>query len=265
MSKSEEFNLADEMRAVVLRKEKSHERRMQGGIGPSELGHSCDRYLAYRALRIKPRENNRSSWLATLGTAAHGWLEKAFEAENTRLERERYVTEVRVRITGSIWGTVDLYDKDTETIIDHKVLGNSSYHEIKMGRIPVKYRTQLHVYGLGVEKEGAPVKQVALAAYPRTDDLDGTFSNKPLIVWSEPYSESLARDALKRFGSIISLSESLESKDGRIPLDLVEISDAVDCTFCPFLTPGHGPADETGCPGKSFGKLNDTKTFLGLK
>lgn len=242
--------LENDIRAIVSAKENKHSRSVQMAIGPSEIGDSCDRRLAYKAAKIPaPKRKPRSNWLATLGTQAHKFLSEAFDQNNEDLGHERWITEQKVQITPSIWGTVDLYDIDTATVIDHKVLGNASYHEIKMGRLPKKYRVQLHMYGMGYEDAGAPVVNVALALYSRTDDLDGTWSKKPLFLYHEPYDRDIARKALLRYKEIMDLTDTLQVKTYPEKMAQIPTAEDAECRFCPFYKPGHGPADGEGCPG----------------
>jgi len=59
----------------------NHPRSLQKRIGPSEIGTPCDRRIGYKLLGQE--ENPRGdAWKPTVGTAVHGWLEKALEDAN---------------------------------------------------------------------------------------------------------------------------------------------------------------------------------------
>jgi hypothetical protein len=59
---------------------------------------------------------------------------------------------------------------------------------------------QAHLYGRGFALLGKPVKNVALAFMPREGSL------RDIFVWTEPYDEAIALQALERFRTIRSLA-----------------------------------------------------------
>lgn len=235
---------ADAMiRRVVRAAEKATPRSLQATIGLSEIGAECDRQLAYKLAGVEGRDSGRDNWLATVGTAVHAWLADAFTAENERLGRERFLVERRVWLTGELSGTCDLFDTDTGSVVDHKVLGVTSLRAIRNGVIPPKYRVQLHSYGRGWVHAGQQVRRVVLACYPRSDNLQGDFSGKGLYAFTEPYEQCIADLAVER---VEQLRLTVEAGVG---WERIHATPGVDCRYCPFFNPGGGPADDTGCPG----------------
>lgn len=234
---------------VVRTAETGSARSQQRVIGLSEIGDPCDRAVAYRLFETEPVNTGRDNWLATLGTAGHAWLADAFEAENRRLGRERYVVEQRVWLTDGYSGTCDLFDSDTGTVLDHKVLGVTSLRKIRAGEIPPKYRLQIHAYGYGHARAGREVREVALVCYPRSDNLAGDFGGQGLHVWSEPYSEQVALEGLDRLSNLTVLAGQLDVETHPERWALIPATPGSDCRYCPFFRPDGGPADAIGCPG----------------
>lgn len=172
----------------------NHPRSLQKAIGPSELGHSCERRIGYRLLGA-PTFNTQPDvpWLPTIGTATHSWLEGVFAAP---VACGRFLVEQRVTV-GTVGGTeitgkVDLYDRATATVIDHKITGTSTLKSYRSRGPGQQYRSQTHCYGRGLIAEGLPVDRVMIAFLPRNDEL------KAAHFWSEPYDEQVALDALAR-------------------------------------------------------------------
>lgn len=218
-------------------------RSLQTAVGPSEVGVDCMRRLAYRLSGTAAVNDTADPWFAIVGTAVHEWLGTAIELHNAAsgrpFEQRRFWVEQKVTATADAYGvsgSCDLYDADQQTVIDHKVVGATALKRyIDKGPSNV-YRTQVHLYALGHVQAGRPVRDVAIAFYPRSGYLSD------LHVWSEPYDEQVARDALSRAATVAQLAAVLPP--GQIPAT----PDPAGCTWCDFYRPG-GPADKSGCPG----------------
>jgi len=228
------------IREVVMIAESQSARTLQKHIGPSEIGDPCDRAIAYKLAGTEPSNTDRDNWLATLGTAGHAWLAEAFNLANDRAGYERFLIEQPVDADG-IRGTSDLFDTLTGTVIDHKILGVTSLARMRSGEIGPKYRVQLHTYGLGVSRLGYVVNSVALAAYPRSDNLRGDFSGKGLHVHVEPWRPEIAHHARRRV-------EAIGAAAKIVPLELLPARPSDDCRYCPFFRPGSA-TDGGGCSG----------------
>ncbi|WP_018350969.1 hypothetical protein [Longispora albida] len=232
-------SLQDVVRAAAAGAPRSRQRR----IGPSSVGHPCGRRVAYEAAGVEPVNSGGDPWPSIIGTAGHDWLARAFRAHNAALGRERWLVERRVRITDTLTGTGDLYDTDTATLIDHKILGADSLKAIKRDGPGDQYRVQVQLYGYGLAREGISVERVALACYPRSGWLSG------LHVWSEPYDPAVAEDALARLSGLGALARLLDLDAHPERWALLPDAPAATCTWCPAWRPGSGPADAHGCPG----------------
>lgn len=234
--------LRSRIQRIIRERDSGSQRSMQRALGPSEIGDECDRRLTYRLLDMEPTGRSGDPWPAIVGTAVHAWLAGAFNSENVRLGRLRYVVEQRVYLTSGISGTCDLYDLDTDEVIDHKVLGTTSMGKLKAGKIPTRYRVQLHLYGLGYALAGMRVSKVTLALYPRGGWLDG------MHIWSEPYSAETAQSAMDRLSKLTAVAYTLELDDHPERWELIPAKPGPDCDFCPFFRPGKH-VDSNGCPG----------------
>lgn len=183
-------------------------RSQQKLIGPSEIGTSCVRCLARKLAgveKIPPQGVADVAWLPAIGTAVHAMLEEFFDADNkarlSKGEDARWLIEEKLVIGNigehEITGSCDLYDIETNTVIDHKVVGATKLNTIPKKGPGDQYRIQAHLYGLGWSLRGYEVNEVAVKFYPRNNPslLAGYF-------WSEKYDENIALDALQRANEI---------------------------------------------------------------
>lgn len=218
-------------------------RSVQRSIGPSEIGEPCQRRLTYRLLDLPGTNPNGDPWPSIIGTAAHAWLADAFESENARLPKRRYLVEQRVWMTDGISGTCDLFDLERCEVIDHKIVGITTMNKLKRGNITERYRVQLHLYGFGFVRAGLAVKNVTLACYPRGGFLDG------LWLWSEPYDPAIAEAALDRMSTLTASAYILNLDNPHSPFwALIPHDPGPGCAWCPLWRPGQ-PVDTEGCPG----------------
>lgn len=226
----------DTLKQLVREHEASRPRSLQKRIGPSDAGTPCGRRLMYKLLGVEPVNTDSDPWAAIVGTAVHEWLRQAAEAENARLGRERYLTEVRVTLPGYMSGSADLVDLDTGTLIDHKVVGAAALKRAKTGDVSAQYRTQVHIYGLGLQLAGYDISHVAVAYWSRSGAL------KDALYWTEPLNHDLVETALRRLDALKELTSL-----GTAALPLVPTADAF-CLYCPhYLPAATDPA--TACPG----------------
>lgn len=191
--------LADDLRDMVRQHDRHADRSQQTDIGPSEVGNPCTRCLARRALGMSITGEFSDPWCAVIGTAVHAWLDEAAEAWNVRNNRGRLIAENRVQPHPDILpsgGKCDLYDDDTHTVIDHKIVGLQALQKYRLNGPGLQYRRQAHIYGLGYARTGNPVEHVAIAFWHRGGRLGD------LYVWTEPYDQQIALDALFRWREI---------------------------------------------------------------
>ena len=214
-------------------------RSQQRRVGPSQVGVRCNRLLGYDlAVELDvedqflapvvewwhPRPPS-DHWRATIGVAAHAWLESAFSDGLPDECSELWETELAVTARSAdgqveVSGTLDLYSKEHSMVLDHKVLGTASRNRIIREGPSDRYRAQLHLYGAGAVAGGFPVDRVGLLVWAR----DGLASD--LLVWEEPFDAGFAEKLLARVGAV---KEAVEkgATISDIPPTLGD-----DCHFC---------------------------------
>lgn len=239
--------LKQELSKIILWNEHNAPRSKQQAIGPSELGVECDRRLAYRIAGATPINTDMDPWPAIVGTSIHDWLERAVNRYQEKVKNLGYLTETRVYPDDLVKGKSDLYHGPSGTIIDHKSAGVDVMRKVRKGVIPVSYRTQINVYGLGHKRAGREVKNVCLVFYPRS----GWLSDIEVII--EPYDEALALKALKRLYDLGDRLLDMKIWDNPQRYQLIEAVPGDGCVWCPFFSAEKNieiAADEKGCPGR---------------
>lgn len=236
--------LAGEVRELVRRQADRAPRSRQVHIGPSELGVACDRQVVGKLLGEARTNHVTDPWPSVVGTAVHAWLADAFTADDPH----RWMTEHRVTPHPEHAGTGDLYDRSTGTVLDHKVLGESSLAKVRRPEGPSrKYRRQLYLYGLGFLRQGLPVTRVAILAYPRTrSTLD------ELYVWEHAFDDTAVAELVDTFTETARRKlQAAQVAAGRLALaDVPREPSHDECYFCPVYRPGSAhDGSGIGCPG----------------
>jgi len=86
---------AGELRRVVVEHAARAPRTLQVALGPSEIGHECDRQVVGKMAGLPVTNHVTDPWPSIMGTAGHAWLADAFSADNAR-HGLRWVPEQRV-------------------------------------------------------------------------------------------------------------------------------------------------------------------------
>lgn len=225
------------IKEVIRWADSQSERTLQVGLGPSELGEECDRYLAYRIAGVQGVNKYMDPWKAIVGTAIHRWLEDAVNAYQQAHRINEFVTEATVPIDDMIEGHSDLFWN--RCVWDYKTKSKDKLKQFRLHGPTDKEIDQIQLYGLGQERLGRKVDYVGIIALPR----DGWLED--IVVWADRYNRRYASSILER--------------PYRIAGNLLEQGEAVDwesvpatpsrlCGFCPFYRPGER-ADAGGCPG----------------
>lgn len=224
---------------MIHRHETTRPRAMQTAIGPSQIGNPCPRSLGFTLAAATednmgidlPPSPRTDPIPAIVGTAMHSWLESAAATDNMIEQAinpgtpHRWVTELDVTITSRsgrvVPGHCDLYDTETHTVIDWKVLGSTTLKKIKADGMSPVYRAQIMLYALGLEQclKVAP-KHVALAVVPR----NGPLTSVLLLI--DDYDPEYAHAVLDH----LDLVEDVAMSDGWYTLQ-PEPGDA--CRYCP--------------------------------
>lgn len=228
---------------VLVEYDHGSERSMQKEIGPSELAVPCERQLAYRLHGKSENPDGRVKWPALQGTAMHALVAEALRKDNARIGRERWLIEREVWPDPHIKGHADLYDTDTNTVIDWKLVGKSRLDVYRRKGPGDRYEGQAQLYGLGYQRAGFPVRFIRVVFLPRTHDFSEAYE------WTAAYSRKAAEAWLDRMYRLMDTlhTEVNPSSDPHV-WESIPATPSDDCRFCPYFRRGRA-ADGTGCPG----------------
>lgn len=202
-------------------------RSMQTHLGPSEIGNACDRCLIH-LLAGTPKVETRVPWLPTVGTAVHEWAEAAIIRHLAETGSARWLPEVRVNVGTlrgrDVWGTCDLFDRETGTVIDLKVVGKTTLDKVRAdgSGASLTYRRQVQLYAAGLAAAGDTVNAVAIWFLPRNGL---TLSTGRMFV--AEFDPQVAADTLaraNRFATWIDTFGAQQVLDGAPPHTAAEFS-----------------------------------------
>jgi hypothetical protein len=223
----------------------SHPRSLQERIGPSEMGSPCLRRTGFRLSGISPvpkvQDSHSVPWRPTVGTAVHRWLADVFDMLDPL--HESWLTEHSVMVGTvdgqDVWGSCDLYHRDSATVVDWKVVGASTLRAVRANGPSDVYRTQVHLYGQGFRNAGQQVRHVAIMFLPMAGELADA------VWWTEPFSEGIAADALATVGG---LAKALRLAGPDVVIPALPTAQHY-CTGCPWFSYGADSTSHTMCPG----------------
>lgn len=235
--------LRNQLTEIIMWQAARAPRSLQANIGPSEIGSPCDRHIGYRIAGIPEINVRQDPWAAIIGTAIHRWLQEALNDWDP--DQRRFFTEIELSFGDLITGHCDLYDAETQTIIDWKTVGPNALKDVEAGRISVGYMIQTQLYGYLFAQQNIPVKRVSLVFVPRASSLNR------LRVWSAVYDPTVAEAALAR---VYRIAREVLAKDLLKQSHMwaeVSAEGGDHCGFCPWFEAHRlAPADATGCPGR---------------
>jgi hypothetical protein len=250
-------NYSQELRDVVTRYAARLPRNLQRHLGPSELGHKCDRQLVGKMAGVDFGSGGgnmlHDPWASVVGTAIHAFLEQAFTWES-QWRGDRWVTEMRVTPDPGAAephpGTADLYDKLLRVLTDHKCQSEAIRARLRRDGPPYHYYIQMLLYAIGYMHLGYEVRRVALASWPRTKS-----TMDDMYVWERQITASdIAEVAAVLDKTVIREQLAGYVAQGAMSFwDIPPTPSADDCTWCPFFNPAalqDGTAK--GCPGTSL-------------
>lgn len=224
----------DAVNDVVVHGILNQPRSQQTLIGPSEIGTDCIRCLARKLAgvpRIPGQGLDDVPWLPAIGTAVHSLLEGFLEADNQKRPSPRWLIENRVSVgkigDNEITGSCDLFDLETNTVIDHKVVGATKLRDVPKKGPGAMYRVQAHLYGLGWKNAGYEVNEVAVKFYPRNH-----VSLAAGFFWSEPYNEQIAIAAMERANEVYTAVSALKSSEEGLKVYFKSLPTASGCFSC---------------------------------
>lgn len=235
-----------ELTAIVRWHAENSPRNLQRRLGPSELGHDCDRQVVGKMAGQPTTNHVVDPWPSVVGTAVHAWMDEAFTRENER-SGPRWLPERRVQPWPGAEGRADLYDARWRAVVDHKNLGNSTHAKLVSKGAPVHYTRQLKLYGLGYRNAGLPVDRIVIAAWPRTGSSLGG-----LYVWEHTWTSADDEELAWLYRKTAERATVAQRvHEGQVSIRDVPVTpDSDTCYFCPFYRPQAAhDASITGCPG----------------
>jgi hypothetical protein len=217
-------------------------RGRQVEIGPSEVGHPCPRWLAYRLAGTPPTGTQGTPWRQRIGTLIHNDVDDHAHRDNAE-RGTRWLTGLKVTI-GELYpgrpirGTLDVFDVLTGTVIDVKCPGSTAMKTYGPGKPEAEqYRVQLQGYGRGVMLAGfLPAWVAALRLSPARELSE--YIGKP-----ERFDAGIAERALARAGGIARMVDQLGQRAPAL-LPMVQ----ANCHRCDWYRP-NSTDPTTGCPG----------------
>lgn len=248
-----------ELLAMMQAKIDEHPRSAQVQIGPSEVG-GCQRKVAFK-LAYGGDSDREGGWAAHRGTLIHAWLDLVFKGAerfmpdgSQRFYSDMSLDPVSEHING---GTLDLYDRMTETVIDWKAPGDFTVKACRGGKWSEAYFIQTQVYGMHLEAMGYPVSRVALMIIPACgDDLHSVAKGAILATW--PYDQKVAVDAI---AAIDRIKNMLAVAPAQKVFDIMPIRSDF-CSSCPAgVYSGDRRANCPGADVSSTKPVRDSNPF----
>lgn len=242
----------DELHHILIGYDASRPRSMQVRLGPSELGTECQQQIARKLAAAPRRPVTAPAWAPFQGTAVHAEMEEVVAYWNAELGRVRWLAEDDLHVDGEIRGHGDAYDLDHDMVVDWKHVGTTALNKLRAARragkspaeqVSPEYRVQAHLYGVGHERKGRPVKFVRLVLLARS----WQFSDSD--EWTEPYQPEIALRALDRYYATKDLLATFDVANNPHLIGLVPATPSADaCKWCPFHRPNL-PSGWDGCAG----------------
>lgn len=229
----------------VVRWAQNHARRSQQvQLGCSEVGHECDRRLAYRIANTPPAGFINDPWPAVVGTSIHSWMETAVNDYQQVHDLDQWVTEMEVLPSPLVKGHTDLYDKRRRLVLDWKFPSPDNLRKMRDNGPPQQYVIQVMLYGLGHLHAGRQVERVGIVSLGRQGWL------KDMYVWTAEFNRTVAEQALER---VYRLGAQLIDEDVDNNPDVwqqIPASPSRLCTWCPWYNRHMKTATKRGCPGR---------------
>lgn len=257
-----EHSIREDVMKVIERHISNRPRSLQREIGPSEIGHECGRYVAYKLAdvdTINPA-SKLVAWRPQIGVFVHSGLDEVFTAANSVLDE--WQTEQRVKVAQipalggdeaeDIYGSGDLYAARTATVLDWKIVGPTTMKKVKA--VPrgtfaprgasEKYRIQGQSYGIGYVALGLRVQWITIAYLPAAGELHEAYFH------TEPFSPAVAAPSIQRLSATRQLLRAMPLSQA---LELTSTSDQF-CQKCPFFN-DYADQLSDGCPGHAGRKV----------
>jgi hypothetical protein len=207
-------------------------RNLQRAIGPSQIGHPCDRHLVY-LLDGTPTVNFSDPMKLLAGIGIHGALAEVFRRLDSG--HGRFLVEEYVNYRGCE-GTCDLLDQYLHVLVDWKTTSKARMAKYIKDGPPDQYRVQVQVYAAGLRSVGFQVDQIALIFLPHDGALAQTWA------WTTEPDQSIADAAIERLAALRT----------REPPTTPASPDRY-CGYCDHYNPRAADL-QLGCPGPKGAK-----------
>lgn len=238
-----DLELREDLINVIQWAQRSSRRSQQIQLGCSEVGHECDRRIAYTMAGLPGPNTETDQWPAIVGTAVHHWMERAFDDYQHVHGINEWLTELEIAPSPLVRGHSDLYHEPRGLVLDWKFPGSDALKKMRDGGPSQQYMTQVQLYGLGQLLAGRKVERVGIAALGRQGWL------KDLYIHTVEFDRQAAEAALQR---VYDLGNKLIEQDILHHPQLWDTIPAAPsrlCMWCPFYRRGAGSASDAGCPG----------------
>lgn len=220
-------SLAKELADIITNAGIYSPRSQQVYIGPSEVGQECTRRLAYKLLDWeKVNVTSGGNWAAQVGTAIHSHLEGIFSKMP-----ERYEVEQKVQIRANLSGTIDLFDKETGSVLDWKTTSPAGVKSKRSEGASKQNIVQVMLYAYGKAQQGVQVNNVGLIFLPTGGSI------QDMYIELHPYDEQIALDALKRLDSVYELLTTVDVEKSPAMWDVIPKVPSRLCMYCPYFRP----------------------------
>lgn len=238
-----DLEIKEDIIEVVQWADRNRERSLQVALGCSEVGHGCDRRLAYRIADVGERGYSNDPWPSIVGTAVHSWMEDAVNKFQEAHGLGHWVTEMEVLPSPLVKGHTDLYDARRKLVLDWKFPSPDNLNKMRNDGVPQQYQIQVQLYGLGHIRAGREVERVGIVGLGRQGWL------KDMFVWTTPFDAGVAQAALDRVYQIGARLIESDLQDDRT-WQSFEAQPSRLCTWCPWYRRDQAVAGVKGCPGK---------------
>lgn len=206
-------------------------RSLQVEVGPSEIGSPCKRQVAYRIAGVAKRELKDAPFASLVGGGVHLVMDDV-----VGMHPGRFVTNVKVATQSGLFGTIDLYDREHDAIVDWKSVSDASLKVVRQGGAQPSHLAQIRTYGLAWGNTySVPPRLLRIVYLPRSGQL------KKAIMHEELYDQQTAVETVRAFHALEVEVEQMG------PAAIPPTPSWLDCTYCSYRRPG--PVDDEGCPG----------------
>lgn len=228
-----------------------HPRSHQFQVGPSEIG-GCPTKLAWK-LAYGGAGDQQGGWAAHKGTVLHAWLDEVYDGHvigdklptmpdgSPRFFSDLKLQQIHPLING---GTLDLYDKLRETIVDWKLPGDWTMKNVRGAKLSEGYYVQAQQYARTLQQNNPEMKvsRIALMFLPMCgDDLHGAARGAVFRYWD--YDPAVSEEAMANVSRIKNMI------DAAGPAKVMEVLPKKE-DFCQSCPAGIMSGDRRAvCPG----------------